>query len=136
MKLLLERFEFTEKSTIGTLSAYGDFLCFTLEDKDRRLECDGEKVYGQTAIPRGTYKVVIDYSNRFKRELPRLLDVPEFVGVRIHPGNTDADTEGCILVGTNHKKDFVGNSRAAFGALMERLEAAYEAGEEISLEIV
>ena len=79
---------FSEKSTIGKLVVDDTFFCYTLEDKDRYLETNPDgKVYGETAIPRGKYQVVIDYSQRFKRELPRLLHVPGFEGVRIHPGN-------------------------------------------------
>ena len=73
----------------------GRFGVLHLEDVVRQ----GEKVPGQTAIPEGIYTVQITFSNRFKRDLPLLLNVPNFEGIRIHPGNTDADTEGCILVG-------------------------------------
>lgn len=136
MKLSLQRFEFTEQSTIGRLSVNGEGFCVTLEDKDRRLEFGGEKVYGKTAIPRGTYKVVIDFSNRFKRELPRLLNVPGFEGIRIHPGNAPEDTEGCILIGANWRKDWVTDSRATFNKLFQRLEIAYDNGEEIEIEVL
>lgn len=83
-----------------------------------------QKIAGQTAIPAGTYKVIIDMSNRFKRLLPLLIDVPNFTGVRIHPGNTDKDTDGCILVGTSQSPDFVGNSRVAFEALFTKMRSA------------
>lgn len=131
MKLLLERTVFSDVSTIGTLSVDGAFFCYTLEDTDRHLECGGTKEYGATAIPRGTYEVIIDWSNRFKRELPRLVDVPQFEGVRIHPGNRPEDTEGCVLVGSSYGVDYVYNSRAVF----DKLFACLDAADSIELEI-
>jgi hypothetical protein len=93
-------------------------------------------VFGETAIPAGNYKVVIDYSPRFKRELPHILNVPGFEGVRIHPGNTSEDTEGCILVGkTWAGTNFIGQSRKAFEELFAKMKAAVAAKEEIELEI-
>lgn len=117
MDLSLIRRTFTDRSTIGDLSIDGAFECFTLEDCVREV-----KIPGKTAIPYGRYHVVIDYSLRFKRLLPLLLDVPGFTGIRIHPGNTDADTEGCILVGLTEGRDSIGNSRAAFNALFQKLQ--------------
>lgn len=119
MELLLTRAPSSSKSTAGTLEVDGQFECFTLEDVVR-----SKKIPGETAIPAGTYKVIIDMSNRFKRLLPLLIDVPGFAGIRIHPGNTDKDTEGCILVGTTHSRDFIGNSRLAFDALFKKMQAA------------
>lgn len=123
MYMQLIREEFTDKSSIGDLFVNGTKECYTLEDKDRHLE-DGinEKVYGKTAIPRGIYEIELTYSNRFKRVLPLLKDVPGFEGIRIHPGNTDEDTDGCILVGTIKSKDFVGHSRLAFDKLFEKMK--------------
>jgi hypothetical protein len=136
MNFVLDRFEFTDKSTIGTLTC-GDFKCFTLEDTDRYLEDNPDgKIYGKTAIPRGTYKVIITYSYRFKKELPLLLNVPGFAGIRIHSGNGPYDTEGCILVGSSHSKDFVGNSRATFAKLLDRIEVALECGNDVELEVM
>lgn len=135
MKLELQRFEFSEISTIGRLLIDGVQFCYILEDVDRKLECDGEKVYGKTAIPRGTYKIVLDYSNRFKRVLPRLLDVPGYVGVRIHPGNDAEDTDGCLLPGSTWRKNWVSNSRTTFDQLFDQLEQADESGEPIEVSI-
>lgn len=87
MKLALVRYGFGSVATLGDLFVDGVYFCKTLEDVDRKLECDGEKVYGKTAIPRGAYNVIIDWSPRFKRELPHVLDVPGFEGIRIHSGN-------------------------------------------------
>src|SRR5262249_6892104 len=68
------------------------------------------------------------FSARFQRLLPELQDVPNFTGVRIHPGNTDADTEGCILVGQTKATDFIGKSRAAFDVLFPKIQAAAQTG--------
>ena len=137
MRLVLTRTMLNDHSTIGKLVVDDTFFCYTLEDKDRFLETNPEgKVYGETAIPRGKYQIVIDFSNRFKRELPRLLLVPGFEGIRIHPGNTDKDTHGCILVGTSIvNDDFIGNSRVAFNRLFDVMDDAYNRGEEIWIEV-
>ena len=119
MELTLKRTDFTEKSTIGELSIDGVFECFTLEDKVRET-----KIKNITAIPAGRYEVVITFSNRFQTPLPLLLNVPNFEGVRIHPGNTAENTEGCILVGQQKQVDFIGASRAAFAPLFDRIKAA------------
>lgn len=129
MKLTLNRKWKTLKSTIGELHVDGKFQCFTLEDVVRKT---GEKVYGDTAIPAGTYKVVIDFSNRFQRRMPHILDVPGFTGVRIHTGNTTADTLGCILVGQDRGENIVGQSRLAYEALFRKLDGA----KDITLDIV
>lgn len=130
MELTLKRTDFTDRSTIGELSVNGSFECYTLEDRVRPV-----KIAGITAIPVGSYGVVVTFSPRFQRPLPLLLAVPGFDGVRIHPGNTDADTEGCILVGAQKRQDFIGDSRAAFDALFRKIQAATQAGEAIRLQI-
>lgn len=131
MILNLIRKEFTDKSTIGDLYIDGTFFCYTLEDIVRDLKDlnnDGDfddvgegKVYGKTAIPYGEYNVVLSMSNRFKKVLPEVLNVPGYSGVRIHAGNTDKDTHGCPLVGMTKSKDFIGMSRIAMNKLMQRL---------------
>ena len=84
----------------------------------------------------GNYEVAITYSNRFKRELPLIKDVPGFSGIRIHPGNTDEDTEGCILVGLVWDgDDFIGQSRVAFQSLFSKMQTAIANGEKIHLEV-
>ena len=87
-----------ERNVIGDMYLNGEFFCYTLEDEVR---AKGEKVYGKTAIPDGTYKVIVNRSNRFKRDMPLLLDVPMFEGIRIHSGNSAKDSSGCILVAFN-----------------------------------
>tara|TARA_R110000796_G_scaffold236658_1_gene356251 strand:- start:117 stop:551 length:435 start_codon:yes stop_codon:yes gene_type:complete len=92
-----------DRNIIGDLFIDGVFFCYTLEDEKR---ADGLKVYGETAIPSGTYNVILSVSNRFKRLMPLLLDVPMFKGIRIHGGNTSKDSHGCPLVAfnTDYKK--------------------------------
>ncbi len=121
MKIEIKRLIKTENSTIGELTIDGKFECYTLEDKEREV-----KIKSETAIPKGTYKVIINQSNRFKKLLPLLLNVPNFEGVRIHPGNTNHDTEGCVLVGRTKSKDFIGQSRKAFESLFAKMKAAKE----------
>lgn len=137
MRLELKRTTFTQESTIGELFVDGVFECYVLEDVVRK---PGEaKVYGKTAIPAGDYRLRVTYSNRFRRLLPLLVNVPggtirfgtgliDDRGVRIHSGNTAADTEGCLLVGLDKKTDFVGRSRDAFSRFFPRLQDAVAAG--------
>ena len=114
--------------TIGKLYIDGEYFCDTLEDKDRGLtddmtvsEISKIKIKKKTAIPTGTYKVTITYSNRFKKNMPLINDVKGFEGIRIHSGNTDKDTEGCILVGFNKIKGNVINSRDTYNKLFSIL---------------
>ena len=139
MYLQLVRESFTSKSTEGKLFINGTFEMFTLEDKDRFLE-EGinQKVYGETAIPRGIYNVVYTYSPRFKVMMPLLENVEQFDGVRIHWGNKPEDTEACILVGESNAKnddDWISNSRDAYNRLVTMIESI-KSDEEITIEIV
>jgi hypothetical protein len=119
MQITVKRLHKTDTSTIGELLIDGIFECYTLEDIERQV-----KIKAETAIPKGTYKVIINQSNRFKRLMPLLLNVPNFEGVRIHAGNTNHDTEGCILVGRTRSKDFIGQSRKAYDKLFKKMQAA------------
>ncbi len=123
MELKLVRDEFTDEATCGKMYVDGKFQCYTLEDKVRDV-----KIQGITAIPYGRYEVIINYSERFHRLMPLLINVPGFSGVRIHCGNTAADTEGCILVGRTRAPNWVGESRLAFDALFPHLQVACEFG--------
>jgi hypothetical protein len=131
MKLKLTRNTYTTRSTIGELSIDGKSECFILEDPVRP-----EKVKGETAIPAGSYEVIITHSPRFERDLPLLLDVPNYEGVRIHTGNTATDTEGCLLPGRSKAVDFVGDSRAAFNGLFAKIRAALKSGDKVTMEII
>lgn len=136
MKIFLSRDAFTNSSTGGTLAIDGDFFCFTLEDKDRELEkYPDKKVYGQTAIPRGVYPVTIDFSPKYQRNMPHILDVPGFKGIRIHSGNTHEDTEGCILLGQKRAYKTVLESKLAFDKFYNKLIAANNAGEDTYITI-
>ncbi|WON73498.1 DUF5675 family protein [Nitrosospira sp. Is2] len=129
MELRLDRTELLEHCTIGKLSINGQFECYTLEDKVRSV-----KIVGVTAIPSGTYEVVITDSARFGHPMPLLLNVPGFEGVRIHAGNKAEDTEGCILVGDTTGGDSISQSRPAFTRIFSKLKTA-SVNEKIFLEI-
>ena len=90
---------------------------------------------GLISIPKGSYQVIINHSPRFNKDLPLLLNVPGYEGIRIHTGNTVSDTEGCILVGYNRRKGMVLNSRSAMYFLMEQLTAAVARKEKIWITI-
>jgi hypothetical protein len=124
MKLELKRRKSANGATIGELLVDGKHEAFTCEDVVR--PASAPKVYGKTAIPAGTYPVVVDFSNRFQRLLPLLLNVPGYAGIRIHSGNTAADTEGCILPGLTVMPNGAGvsQSRVAFNALFAKMQKA------------
>jgi hypothetical protein len=138
--LSLQRKRLTTTSTIGELyigDETGPF-CYTLEDAVREqpgVPVPEWKIPGKTAIPSGSYDLVIDMSARFKRLMPHLLDVPGFEGIRIHPGNTESDTEGCILVGKTRMPDRILHSKDAFDDLFRRLQAVVDKGEPIRITI-
>lgn len=136
MELELKTVFKDDEYTIGKLYIDGEYFCDTLEDTVREIKPDGTgKIKGMTAIPAGKYKVILNMSPRFKRILPRLLNVPHFEGVLIHRGNSAKDTDGCILVGKNTKKGFVLESAKYEIALIARLQDAVKLGEEITIEI-
>jgi hypothetical protein len=132
MQLVLERVERNNVCTIGRLSIDGTFECWTLEDMVRD---DGVKIPHETAIPAGNYSVDITHSPRFKTDLPLLLNVNGFVGIRIHPGNDASDTDGCILVGQERGDHQILKSRRAFEMLFAKLQAAKNRGEAIAVDI-
>lgn len=134
MLLELNRIAKKPLYTIGRLFVDGKYFCDTLEDWCRDLDKE-EKVMHETAIPAGTYEVIVNVSAKFKRKLPLLLDVPHFTGIRIHRGNTDKDTSGCILVGENKQPGRVINSTGYELRLTEIIERAMLSGEKITIEI-
>ena len=124
MKLKLQRYLFAEDYTMGLLFIDGIFFCDTIEDKYRGQNLTTTKVANETCVPYGVYNVKITYSSKFKKDMPQILDVPYFVGVRIHSGNKATDTSGCIIVGVKSKNGEVVESRKTYNALMRRLETA------------
>ena len=151
MKLEVVRKWKKDTYTIGALYVNGIRFCETCEDKDRGLKqtdslatIKARKVYGETAIPTGTYKVLMDvvspkysgvafYKNLCGGKMPRLQNVPGFDGILIHPGSNALDTYGCLLVGKNSVKGGLTQSRDTFKALYAKMLAAHKAGEEITI---
>ena len=116
---------------MGCLSIDGVLICDTLEPTDRQLDAltmrPEQKIYGRTAIPTGTYPVVLTYSAKFRQTLPLLLRVPYFEGVRIHAGNSAKDTAGCILVGRRTSPGQLSSSRFTLQQLLARLSSCSKA---------
>lgn len=142
MEIQVNRTARKDGYTIGRMSLNGVYFCDTLEDTDRGLkstmsvdEILSKKRKGITAIPTGKYDVVLTFSPRFKRVLPLLLSVKGYEGVRIHAGNTNKETEGCLLVGENKEKGKVLNSRATLEKLMSILLKCEWRKEKISITI-
>lgn len=143
LKITVKRKIFNECDTIGDLYvSYPEapdvleFVCNTLEDKVRNSKGtkkeDFKKIYGETAIPYGTYRVIISYSNAFKKYLPEILNVPLYEGIRIHTGNHKDDTFGCLILGDSPKisqtKSWVYNSKKNYDKFIKILEPAIKRG--------
>lgn len=153
MKILIDRKWKKATYTIGNLYVNGKLFCNTLEDRDRDLKktdpmskIRSKKVYGETAIPTGKYVVAMNikspkysaitwYANLCGGMIPRILNVPAFDGILIHPGNTALDTNGCILVGKNTVKGKLTESKDTFAKLYKQMKAAADKGETIEIEI-
>ena len=149
MELKLNRIFLGNDFTIGELYVNDKYLMDTLEDKVRELpatcpytpkyqncKCK-EKVYAETAIPAGTYKVKLTYSNKYKKIMPEICNVPHFLGIRIHSGNKSADSSGCVIVGEWDGKtpDWVSNSRVNYNKLYDLLKSASDKKEDINITI-
>ena len=144
MKITIDRKWKKDTYTIGRLFVNGSLFCNTLEDKDRGLKqtdslssIKSRKIYGETAIPTGVYKIDMEttspkysavkwYKDLCKGKMPRLKNVPGFEGVLIHPGNTALDTLGCILVGKNTVVGKLTESKDVFAKLYKQMKAAYD----------
>ena len=131
----MERHRLEAGYTAGRLYVDGRLFCDTLEDRVRDLDKE-EKVPGRTAIPAGTYRVVFNWSPKFGRNLPRLLNVPCFEGILIHPGNTADDSAGCILVGRATAAGRLTESRDTSDRLNVLIEDAQRKNEPVTIEIV
>lgn len=153
MKLLVDRKWKKEAYTIGRLYIDGVLFCNTLEDKDRGLKqtdslatIQSRKVYGETAIPTGTYNIRMDikspkysllswYKNLCKGFMPRLENVPGWSGILIHPLNSPDQTLGCLGVGKNTQVGKLTDSKNTFAKLYKKMKTAYDKGEKITIEI-
>ena len=139
MELKLKVIARRDTYSIGKLYIDGIYFCDTLEDTVRDINHNGKfdngevKVYGKTAIPFGKYSVVYTHSPKFKRKLPLLLNVPQFEGIRIHPGNTAEDSLGCILVGKNTAVGKLTESKMTSDKLNNLIETAINNKENITL---
>ena len=131
MKLRLIRDTFTDKSTTGKLFVDDVFECYIMEDMVR----SGPKVYGQTAIPEGLYDLTIDDSPKYKRPMMHVINVPGFAGIRIHSGNTADDSEGCLITGRTRRPNWVGESKLALLPLFQKVKAAVDRREPVTIEI-
>lgn len=142
MNLTLKRLNLTPNYTEGELYVNGVYFCKTLEDTNRDLNKNGQfdnnekKVYGETCIPYGKYKVILSYSPKFKRELPEILEVPNFQGIRVHRGNKISDTLGCVLCGEKVKNGYLSNSTPYEIKLVELFKQAKSRNEESFIEII
>ena len=153
MRILVDRRWKKATYTIGILYIDGVRFCETLEDRDRGLKSSdtyssirSRKVYGETAIPTGTYGVRLDvvspkyeavswYRKLCGGKMPRLMGVPGFEGILVHPGNTALDSYGCLLVGRNTKVGQLTSSKDTFAELYRRMKKAYDKFEQITIEI-
>ena len=140
MKLTLKRIALRPTYTIGKLYIDDVYFCDTIEDTVRDLNKNGKfdngekKVHSKTAIPYGIYEIKWTYSPRFKKYTPQLMNVPSFEGIRIHAGNTSADTEGCLILGKNKQVGKVLNSRATINKFYPIIKDACSNGK-VTIEI-
>lgn len=140
MKLTLKRIALRPTYTIGKLYIDDAYFCDTLEDTVRDTNKSGkfdngeQKIKGKTAIPYGIYEIKWTYSPRFKKYTPQLMNVPSFEGIRVHAGNTSADTEGCLILGENKQVGKVLNSRATINKFYPIIKEACSNGK-VTIEI-
>ena len=137
MLIALKRHKFGDVFTLGTMHIDGLFLGYTCEDEDRKLEEVGvdAKIKGKTAIPRGRYEVVLSFSNRFQKIMPEVLSVPGFSGIRIHAGNSAANTSGCPLLGAEQTETGVRDCAAVNSTLKRRIQLVLDRNERVWLEV-
>ena len=140
MKLTLKRIALRQTYTIGKLYIDDVYFCDTIEDTVRDTNKSGkfdngeQKIKGKTAIPYGIYEIKWTYSPRFKKYTPQLMNVPSFEGIRVHAGNTSADTEGCLILGENKQVGKVLNSRATINKFYPIIKEACSNGK-VTIEI-
>lgn len=154
MKILVDRKWPKQTYTVGRIYIDDVYFCNSIEDRDRGLKqtdslefIKSRKVFAETAIPKGVYKVAMNitspkyssvawYWKLCQGKMPRLLNVPGFEGILIHPGNSALDSAGCLLCGKNTKVGQLTESKATFEKLYKKMKAAYDKGEEITIEII
>lgn len=142
MELLLKRKYLKNNYTIGHLYLNNKYYCDVIEDtlrdfnKNGTFDCGELKISGHTAIPYGTYEVKVTYSPRFKRDLPLLLNVKHFEGIRIHRGNTEKDSSGCLIPGENKKKGMVLNSTKYELELTNLIKDCNNRREKVTIKII
>ena len=140
MKLTLKRIALRKTYTIGKLYIDDVYFCDTIEDTVRDINKNGKfdngekKIHSKTAIPYGIYEIKWTYSPRFKKYTPQLMNVPSFEGIRIHAGNTSADTEGCLILGENKQVGKVLNSKATINKFYPIIKQACSKGK-VTIEI-
>lgn len=135
MNLRLYRFHSSPDDTLGLLYLDDKFSAFTVEDEHR-----DKKIYGETRIPAGTYEIKLTNSPKFGRMMPEIVGVSDFTGIRIHSGNDEGDTEGCIVLGNAARFNHGGKSRVEDSkSAVERIEpliiSALRGGEKVYLTI-
>jgi hypothetical protein len=126
-------------ATLSKLFCGEQFLCDILEDEVREIEgqpVSDWKIKGATAIPHGVYEVTVENSQRFGVATLTVNDVPGFQYIRIHGGNTSADTEGCLLPGSRNSAATVASSRAALSYIRSIILPALDKGERVQIEII
>jgi Family of unknown function (DUF5675) len=139
MNLILQREPSEDSFTRGELSCNGLLLCHTLEDVVREvptMPVAEWKIKGRTAIPAGRYRVTLENSNRFGADTLTINDVEGFDKIRMHGGNTEADTEGCPLLGLVRTESGIRNCAPAVAAVKELVRAGLSRGGEVWIEII
>lgn len=139
MQLTMQREPSVDNATLSVLYNGSDAICDICEDQVREVvgqPVSEWKVHGATAIPAGTYRVTFENSARFGPGTLTVNGVPGFEGIRIHPGNTAANTEGCLLPGARNSDSTVGASRAHLAELRALVRGAIDNGEEVTIEIL
>jgi hypothetical protein len=140
VKIEIHRRPSVSGATIGKVSIDGIFVCFSLEDEIREVPgqpVEAWKVHGKTAIPAGEYSVTLEQSGRFGPDTLTINDVPGFKFIRMHGGNTAADTEGCPLLGMQATDTSLigGTSRPAVALVKGEVKRALEGGAAVTIEI-
>lgn len=142
MEITVFRVRFHETRTVGQLYVDGELECFTLEDKVREqpgVPVEKWKVQDETAIPSGNYRVTLENSPKFGPDTITLNNVPGFKYIRIHSGNHEDHTEGCLILGNRLNDDGTiryGSTRPAVAKLKAKIKKALEQGQKVNITII